>query len=649
MNTKTVIKAVVAVVLSVCTSLAYAEPELLIHEVGFVGNGMSVASGEFELADSGRFELHLTDKAIDNIDNEYLQPFTELKAMLLKDDQQLVITMDEPGTSMPENLDAGIYKIYILGKTEQLTDKISQYFIELKAEDQAQYPEAAYMKVGFLPEATDQVILQNGFSFDNPVPIPEDGKYQIYLKNIANPQPLKALDLIVKNYTSPSDSILLKATDETEAVSDEFEASKDDIITMKTLAILADNATEGLFEIKLVKNANGYPSTKWSTVIPVSVEPIETEIKTFKGVFSVTSANSQVISFSDLKEEAFLEQDNTESAFLESVSFDIKSIETGDIVINEAATEGDLELELTPGDYSISIYVKHAENQEEIFGVRISDSVTNAHLYDNTIVIGKNFLHTDNLPQLSSQTFLQVADLCESARFTKLALILSNGTDIIEYLPIEFGVNDPSYCANDNPVIEDIVVMTSGNLNYQAHIYALPPEPAINGDIRSAMYNMQIIDFLSNTLIYEQTGSMMGDYVNLGYEFDIELKGSGVITLRDYQFPDHFSELKMAVFSGTEKVTIYSGTPDGASYAFRSLEPGKYFATIIADLADESHMGTYGITMAFEPDNANNTDGGDTPSVGEQEGENEGESGGGGSTSVLLALMLLLGFSIRRK
>ena len=643
MNTKTVINAVVAVVLIFCANILHAKAELKIQEVGFVGSGLEVVSGEFQLEQSGRYEIQLIDQSSVDTANQFLVPFTELKLLLLKDGQTYIESMASPGKSLPLNLEAGIYQVYIAGKTDQIDRKISQYYVQIAAE--ADDSQIAYSTIGFLPENSTTSKVEGAYL--NLVGIAETADYKIYLTNFAFPKMLKSLQLLVTNDADGSDSLQLNASSKMQDVSSIFSANAGDALTIATYAVPDDEIEKGLFGIKLVKMVGSHEITVFETATPVGAddgEPENTTILTQKHIFTISSPGEQILKFADLQDSFYEMQGidpTSKPSYVESLTFTISSLSSREIILNQAATEDDIELNLAAGDYALNIMSPVAGDQEVVYGVRLIDAVTQTQIFDHTEVIGPNFLLSEKLPSLSSQSKLILADLCERARFTKLGLMLSNGIDIIEYLPIEYSVNDPSYCSS--PVIEEIIIATSSALSYQVHVYAVAPEATNEGVNRPALYNIQVLDQNTNQLIFENTGSLQGDYFNLGYEFDIPTEGSGTISLTDYVFPDSFSELKLVITNGTQKVTIYGATQSGSSYTYDSLLPGKYFATILANLQDDSNLATYGVQMTYEPKISNQ--GGTTPPP----VDNQNGGGGGGSTSMLLGLLLIAGLRFHRK
>ncbi len=630
-----------AVVLFVYASIALADSEILIQEVGFVGSSANVATGEFELTESGRYTFSITDLSTQDVNNEFLEPFEDLNALIIKDDQEYITKFSSDLSTSNIQLEPGIYQIIIHGTSLQTSGKISQYSANVILENQET---PVYTKVGFIPELSNETKIEDGFI--NPIGIEEDGDYKIYLTNFAFPKSLQHLQLLVANNADHSSSFQLDASNSTQAISSIFSATAGNTLTIATIAVADESVGKGLFGIKMVKVVGEYELSVFETVIPVGEEDgtTDNDVTTLhQGFFTVpeNTGGTQNLQFSDLRSATTVLVDN-EDSFIESIGYIIQDAITNNVILNTTATEETTELGLPSGDYVIRLFVNSSITQEEIFGIRISDKASNERIYDYTQVIGKGFLHSTQLPALAQQTKLIIADLCERARFSQLALILSNGVDIIDTVKIEYSANDPSYCSS--PVVEDVEVITSSSLSYQAHIYALAPEETDQGTIRPALFNMQIINADSDTLIYENTGSMQGDYSCMGYEFDITSEdGTGTISLIDYAFPQNFADIKLVITQGTDKVTIFTTSEAGSSYTYDSLQSGKYFATVIADLADESALSTYGIKMTYKP--ATNV-----PPVDNQTGDGGSDSsgsGGGGNTSLLLVLMLLLGANIR--
>ncbi len=645
MNPKTVLNAVVAAVLFICANAVFAEQETLIQEVGFVGSDANIVSGEFELIESARYSFKLTDLSIENVENTPLEPFEKLTAFVVTDSLEFVKSFDLDTPANLLQLEPGIYQVFIHGQSARTPGKISQFQLDVLQEDVI---EPAYVKVGLIPNLSEAY--KNYNSINHTYRLQETGKYRLSVTNLSAPSPLETLVVGVFIDADPNSTFNLNASNSTQALSQDFEGEAGEFITLAAQAIPAETVNQGKYEVKLVRvisyGNNDIDEDDNDIVQPIFDDVIDVGDQTngintiHKGVFTVSTAGSHTLQFADLKSRTSILEAGPDS-FVDSVNFTIESLDTGEMILSRVASEDLIELELDPGNYSLEIYMKSEAEQEEIFGVKIEDTLTNNRIYDHTQVLGKGFLHTEQLPALSEETQLILTDICEEARFNKLALILSNGIEITETVTIEYAANDESYCSKH--IIKDIILKTANNLNYQVHIYAVASEITADGKIRPSLYNIQVIDSLSDDLLYENTGALQGDYFTMGYEVDIPSEGTGEFTLYKYNFPEQSPSIRMAIYNSnaddnSKKVTIYSASDSGAGYPFDPIMPGKYFATILAQPSEGKEFAAYGIKMTYTPL---------PPKIDEQE-DGDSSGGGGGNTSMLL-LILLTGLWVRKR
>ena len=672
MKLNRIIGSIIAAALAICSSVALAEPEVIINEIGFIGTGLDTATARFELSNSGRYEIAIKDMYNEEDEtNIYLQPFTQLKFLLLKDGHKYIESMQNAGKTLPLDLESGTYQVYIAGSSEQTSEKISQYYFSITAESEIanNYPQPTYEKIGFLPEVQKIEEVENGSTI--PVGIEEDGDYKVYLTNFSFPNKLSTLKLLIANNDTPESSIKLNASEQTQDVSPIFSAKAGQLLTLATIAIADDAEGKGLYGIKLVKMSGNVELTVLEAAIPVGTEDGEINIDaytTYNDTFTVGNSTTQTLHFSMLNDQL----DAARGIFASSVAEDVgeedtegaeetegepePEIETlpytimitnttnNQVVFNQNATTEETELNLASGTYAIAVFSQIMPGSDTIFGIRITAG--DKHIYDHTLAIGGDFILSEKLPQVSSQSEITIADMCEGRRFDELGAVITNGTDIIDYISVDYPAAAPAYCST--PYQLNQTIETDPALQYQVHLLSVLPTPA-NGEVaRPAMYYFKAADKQTGEELLELTGALQGDYFNSGYEFEIATAGNATIKLTDYQFPEEFNELKIVVTHGTEKETIYSSDPEGTTYTYTSdkLQSGKYYATIMANLQSENDIGTYGIVATFTPEAASQTEEGSS----EPTTDDGNNSGGGGSIplSLIITFISLVIFARKR-
>lgn len=631
-----------------------AESEVLLQKAGFIGEGLEVIVEEFEVTESGSYQIILNDFAKSQINNDMLQTFSQLKTILVKEETEIVAYLNNYGQTDPFELEVGKYQIVIAGLPGNDGSKVSQYGVEVSSYKSD--IETPFSKVGFIsgiPNAESSEEFDNYYI--NTFGVNKEGTYKIYLTNFAFPKMMGTLLLTIPKADQSGKLVELDAS-ESNQVTATFTAEVG-TYRVATIAIPESEVGMGIFGIKIVHLDNGEEISVFEDFVTIGEESgdLDSELFTlFEDDFSVDSEGEYLIDVIDMKPGA--DEFSASSGKVISLEDfgDIKTIilnkTNNNVVFNQSgffeATEDD-KVMFESGDYTIKILSDTKDVSGAMVGMRIRRDLPSEVLYENAKSIGSNFHKTNDFTASFDSYKLLLTDFRFRKLFSNLQVVLTNGIEIVDALSIDYSETISGY--SSDPVTGEFFFIATAGKKYQMHVFVESPAPDGDGKIWPAMYGMQLFGSTDSginysELEYEGTGAIGGEFFTEGFEFVVEDDGEYGVRLWDFGFPADFPSLNVAVTKGAKQkiAVIYQTDMEGlGSYELGVLEEGKYFVTLVADPSNDYNFGSYALRLEYSSSSEGEGNG-EEPVV-EPGVEEKKSSGGGGS---LYLYLLLIGLSI---